>query len=73
MSCEDLCTQDNQTIRSTVDVLNAALQLYLVSRLLDSAVLREECRNSPEPVTLAVTDAFYNDVVRHYPPAEPGR
>ncbi|MEV1117220.1 hypothetical protein AB0I91_19285 [Actinosynnema sp. NPDC049800] len=66
-----LCLHAGDVRRTEYGVVSSAI--ILVSRLLDSAVLREECRNSPKPVTLAVTDAFYNDVVRHYPPAEPGR
>lgn len=64
-----LCLHAGEVRRTEYGVTSSGI--ILVSRLLDSAILREECRNSPEPVTLAVTDGFYDDVVRHHPPAEP--
>ncbi|MBB5959533.1 hypothetical protein FHS29_006154 [Saccharothrix tamanrassetensis] len=66
-----LCLHAADVRRAEYGVVGSGI--ILVSRLLASAELRNECRNSPEPVTLAVTDGFFREVVRHDPVAEPGK
>ncbi|WP_433271659.1 effector-associated domain 2-containing protein [Actinosynnema sp. CS-041913] len=66
-----LCLHAADVRRTEYGVVGSGI--ILVSRLLDSAELRNECRNSPEPITLAVTDWFFREVVRHDPVADPAK
>jgi effector-associated domain 2 (EAD2)-containing protein len=64
-----MCLHSGEVRRTDHGVVSSGI--ILVSRLLDSAELRKERKNSTEPITLAVSDGFFREVVRHHPAAEP--
>ena len=64
-----MCLHSGEVRRTDHGVVGSGI--ILVSRLLDSAELRKERKNSTEPIVLAVTDGFFREVVRHHPAAEP--
>jgi effector-associated domain 2 (EAD2)-containing protein len=66
-----LCLHAGEVSRTQYGVVGSGI--ILVNRLLNSAELRRVRSSSREPITLAVTDAFFHDVVKHHPSAEPER
>jgi len=64
-----VCLHSGEVRRTDHGVVGGGI--ILVSRLLNSAELRKERANSLDPITLAVTDGFFRDVVAHHPAAEP--
>ncbi len=64
-----LCLHAGDVRRTDYGVVGNGI--ILVNRLLNSAEVRKERNDSAEPLILAVTDAFFHEVVKHHPAANP--